>query len=385
MILENISLSDYRNYESVSLDFDKGVNVLYGNNAQGKTNILEAIYLSCTTKSHRKARDDEIIRFEKDEAHIRLSLKKNEIGYRIDMHLKRHFRKTAAVNSQPVRKSSELLGTANIVLFSPEDLALIKNGPAERRRFIDLEASQIDSKYLDDLVRYNKCLDQRNHLLKNMSMNGGSKRDFNGTSDFGSVYRAFDGTFDELSVWDEKLLYHGMGLIESREKFIGQLNEIIGPIHESLTGDDKRIEIRYAPSVGKDDFKKALEDKRRSDLKYGSTSIGPHRDDIVFVLSGRDLRKYGSQGQQRTVSLALKLSEIELAKRRTGENPVLLLDDVLSELDSNRQKFLLTSIGGIQTIITCTGLDEFVKNNFDIDKVFLVHDNHCEEMGINQE
>ena len=175
-----------------------------------------------------------------------------------------------------------------------------------------------------------------------------------------------------LDVWDDKMSRHAIGLINSREKFVQQLNEIINPIHKSLTGSNEEIRLEYSPDTSKEEYKARLEKTRDKDLKVASTTIGPHRDDIIFLLNGMNLRKYGSQGQQRTVSLALKLSEIELVKRHAKDNPVLLLDDVLSELDSKRQKYLLQVIGNIQTVMTCTGLDEFVKNNFDIDKVFLI-------------
>lgn len=355
MVIKTLSLKDFRNYEAELFEFSEGVNVLYGNNGQGKTNVLEAISLACTTKSHRKARDEEIIQFGKDESHITLGMVKREIDVRIDMHLRRKMKKAVSINSQLIRRSSELLGLANIVFFSPEDLNLVKNGPSERRRFIDLEACQLDRLYMDDLINYNKCLLQRNHLLKNTRMS-----------------HIDDTVSASLDVWDDKMSRHAIGLINSREKFVQQLNEIINPIHKSLTGSNEEIRLEYSPDTSKEEYKARLEKTRDKDLKVASTTIGPHRDDIIFLLNGMNLRKYGSQGQQRTVSLALKLSEIELVKRHAKDNPVLLLDDVLSELDSKRQKYLLQVIGNIQTVMTCTGLDEFVKNNFDIDKVFLI-------------
>lgn len=354
MIIKALELKDYRNYESLDLKFDEKTNIFYGNNAQGKTNILEAVYIACTTKSHRRSKDREIVKFGTDEAHIRLFLKKRDIDYRIDMHLRKNKKKAVAINGIPIKKASELLGIANVVFFSPEDLNIIKNGPSERRRFIDMELCQLDKIYLSDLVNYNKCLEQRNKLLKDISSKfykGGSIK-------------------DTLEIWDEQLINYGKRIISHRKVFISKLDSIMKDIHSSLTGSDEKIELIYESDVDIDNYHEKFADSRNQDLKYCSTSVGPHRDDIKFVLSGIDLRKYGSQGQQRTVALALKLSEIEMVRNATNDDPVLLLDDVLSELDSNRQNFLLKSIGGIQTMVTCTGLDEFIKNRFEIDRVF---------------
>ena len=354
MKINRLEFTSFRNYESLKLDLGDGCNIFYGNNAQGKTNILEGIYLSCTTKSHKKSKDREMIRFGAEEAHLRVYIEKKEIEYKIDMHLKGNVKKHIFVNGQPIKKAAELLGIANIIFFSPEDINMIKSGPSERRRFVDMDLSQLDSLYLSSLSAYSKALEQKNKLLRDAAYYG-------------------DPSFNEmLDVWDEKLMEYGKEIIKKRSFFIEGLNEILKDKNREITGVDETLSCIYEPDTSVDDYKDKLFKGRKSDLKSGSTSTGPHRDDIRFSLEDTDLRKYGSQGQQRSASLSVKLAEIELVKNRTGDEPILMLDDVLSELDSSRQKCLLNSIGNIQTLITCTGLDELIKNDFIKDKVFYV-------------
>lgn len=336
----------------MSLGFDKSTNIFYGDNAQGKTNILEAVYLSGTTKSHRGTKDKDMIQFGANESHIETIVEKNGIKYQIDMHLKKNSPKGIAINKIPIRKASELFGIINIVFFSPEDLNIIKNGPGERRRFIDLELSQLDKVYLNNLSNYNRIVNQRNHLLKEIDYN--------------------KGALETLDIWDMQLILYGNKIIERRQKFIEEINKIISNIHKKLTGNREDIKIVYEPSNGALSFEQALLKNKEKDLRIKSTSVGPHRDDIAFLVSDIDIRKYGSQGQQRTAALSLKLSEIELVKQSIHDTPVLLLDDVLSELDKHRQNYLLDSIHDIQTLITCTGVDEFVNHRFSINKVFHV-------------
>ena len=357
MVINSLKLTDFRNYESLDINFDSGTNILYGDNAQGKTNILEAIYLSATTKSHKGSKDSDIIAFGKDEAHIRTILEKDNVETRVDMHLRRNKTKGIAVNSVKLKKASELLGLLNIVFFSPEDLSIIKNGPAERRRFIDMELCQLDNFYLYNLNHYNKIINQRNHLLKDLYRNPELK--------------------DTLKIWDSQLVSYGNKIIERRIEFIERLNEIISSIHRGISGGREKITIKYEPNCEADKLEETIAASYDRDIRLKQTTVGPHRDDMSFIVTDSDgksidIRKYGSQGQQRTAALSLKLSEIELVKKMIGDTPVLLLDDVLSELDSNRQNYLLDSIGDIQTIITCTGLDEFVDHRFEIDKVYKV-------------
>lgn len=352
MIIESIELQNYRNYEQLHMDFSPGTNILYGDNAQGKTNILEAIYVCSTTKSHRGSKDKEIIRFDQEESHIKLTVRKQDVPYRIDMHLKKNKTKGVAVNGIPIRKASELFGIVNVVFFSPEDLNIIKNGPAERRRFIDLELCQLNKLYVHALVNYNKVIVQRNKLLKELA--------------FRPEYET------TLEVWDMQMVQFGCQVIQYRMEFIKQLNEMIVGIHRQLSGEKEALEIFYEPNVSIEDFEKVLKRNRESDIRLKTTGIGPHRDDISFIVNGIDIRRFGSQGQQRTAALSLKLAEIELVKYLVKDYPILLLDDVLSELDGNRQEHLLSGINHIQTMITCTGLEDFISHRFQIDKIYKV-------------
>lgn len=352
MILKSVALSHFRNYDDLYMEFDKGTNILYGDNAQGKTNVLESIYVSGTTKSHKGSKDRELIQFGQEEAHIRTIVEKGGLDYQIDMHLKKNKSKGIAINRMPIKKASELFGILNIVFFSPEDLNIIKNGPSERRRFLDVELCQLDKIYLYNLTKYNKVLNQRNRLLKDISFR--------------------PELLDTLAVWDMQLVEYGRKVIQTRKEFVEELNGIVYEIHKNISGNKEELVLKYEPDVLEENLEQELVRCREKDLKFGQTSVGPHRDDLCFMIQEIDVRKFGSQGQQRSCALSLKLSEIELVKKSIRETPVLILDDVLSELDSNRQNFLLNSIHDIQTVITCTGLDEFVRNRFEINKIFKV-------------
>lgn len=363
MIIKSLELSNFRNYDFLSMEFDKGTNILFGDNAQGKTNILEAIYVSATTKSHKSCKDKDIINFREEEAHIRTYLEKDEIETRVDMHLRKNKSKGIAIDGKKIKKASELLGILNVIFFSPEDLSIIKNGPSERRRFVDMELCQLDNFYLYNLNHYQKIVNQRNKLLKDLSFNPSLR--------------------ETLNIWDLQLVSFGSKIMERRKTFVDQLNEIIYKIHKNLSGNKEFLQIVYEPEVGIEEYEEKLRLNQDRDIRLKMTTVGPHRDDFSFHVSkinemderedeSIDIRKFGSQGQQRTAALSLKLSEIELVKKITKDTPVLLLDDVLSELDSNRQNYLLNSIGDIQTIITCTGLDEFINNRFKINRVYEV-------------
>ncbi len=354
MILKSLELDNYRNYEHLLIEFDKGTNILTGENAQGKTNILEAIYLCSTTKSHRGNKDSEIIKFDSEESHLRTIIDKKDENVRIDMHLRSGKSKIIAFNMEKLKKTSELIGILNVVLFSPEDLNIIKGGPSYRRSFIDMQICRLDSSYVFNLSNYNKIIDQRNKLLKDIY--------------FQPALR------ETLFIWDSQLQSYGSQVIKRRKEFIDELNGIVKEIHYKLTGQKEFLTIKYEPDTEEDKIEEALKENAERDLKSKATSSGPHRDDYVININGMDARKFGSQGQQRTAALSLKLAEIEIIRKNTNDNPIFLLDDVLSELDSNRQNMLLDSISNIQTIITCTGLDDFVNERFKIDRVFEVHD-----------
>ena len=352
MIVKSLKLKNFRNYDLLNLEFDAATNIFYGDNAQGKTNILESIYLCGTTKSHRGTKDRDMIQFGQEESHI----EKNGIEYQIDMHLKKNSPKGIAINKMPIRKASELFGIIHIVFFSPEDLNIIKNGPSERRRFIDIELAQLDKVYLNDLSNYNRIVNQRNKLLKD-------------------IYDRND-LMETLDVWDLQLVNYGNKVMKRRKLFVEQMNEIVGNVHERLTGGKERLTILYEAGIGNNDFEEILLKNRERDIRMKSTSVGPHRDDICFMTDEIDIRKFGSQGQQRTAALSLKLSEIELVKSEIRDTPILLLDDVLSELDKHRQNYLLDSIRDVQTLVTCTGLDDFVNHRFSINKILHVDKGH---------
>jgi DNA replication and repair protein RecF len=354
MIVKSLELSQFRNYENLKLEFDHHTNILFGNNGQGKTNVLEAIYMSGTSRSHRGSKDKEMIRFGSEEGHIRLLVEKNGTDIQIDLHLRKSKSKGIAINKVPIRKAGELFGVLNVVVFSPEDLQIIKAGPSERRYFMNQILSQIDKVYLYELSKYHKILNQRNQLLKDIYFNPSLK--------------------DTLDIWDEQMISSGIKIIERRRKLTEDLNRIIFPIHQDITAGKEKISILYEENTSAEEYRRNIERYRERDLKDGTTHVGPHRDDLSFLVNDIEMRHYGSQGQQRTCALSLKLSSIELMKSSVNDTPVLLLDDVLSELDSQRQNLLLEHIKNLQTIITCTGFDEFVKNRFHLDKVFEVDD-----------
>lgn len=357
MIIESLELKNFRNYQCGKFQFSSGSNLLYGDNAQGKTNLLEALYYCASGKSHRAGKDRDLIRFGETEAHIKLLLRSREIPHRIDIHLRKNGTKGIAVDGIPLRRTSELFGIARMVVFSPEDLNLIKNGPAERRRFLDIELCQLNRRYVKELLRYNRVLLQRNKLLKELPFH--------------------PNLLETLDIWDAQLITTGIALMESRSAFLTQLNEICAKKYAALTGKQEQLQLFYEVNASKEHFATALQKSRELDLRQKTSSVGPHRDDIAFYLmqSGgekMDLRKFGSQGQQRSAALAVKLAEFSLMQRECGENPVFLLDDVLSELDTARQKQLLKSIQNVQTVLTSTGMDNLLQDGFQIDKKFLV-------------
>lgn len=352
MYVKSLDLLNFRNYEKLSLTLDPGINIFYGANAQGKTNILEAVYLAGTSKSHRGTRDRDMIRMGESEAHIRMHVDKNDSDYRIDMHLRKNKSKGIAIGGVPIRRAGELFGIVNIVFFSPEDLNIIKNGPSERRRLVDRILCEIDRIYMSDLTQYGKCLNQRNRLLHDLYFNPSLE--------------------SELPVWDEQLVNYGCRIIAKREEFVRMLENIASEIHAELTGEKEKLTLVYEPNVTVEEFADKVARSRDADRKIKSTTVGPHRDDVCIKVNDMDLRLYGSQGQQRTTAISLKLSEIRIIEERIRNKPVLLLDDVLSELDRDRQNYLLGNIRDIQTLITCTGLDEFVQNRFEADRTFRV-------------
>ena len=352
MIIQSLELSDFRNYEYLKLEFDEKTNMICGANGQGKTNILESVVMCGTSHSHRGSRDREMIRFGCGEAHIRARVCREERQTDIDLHLHKNRSKGIAVNRRPLQKAAQLIGVFSVVVFSPEDLRIIKSGPAERRNFINQTLCQTDKIYFHDLSQYHKVLQQRNQLLKDIA----EKPQLEET----------------LELWDTQLLHYGIRIIRRREQFITDLNRMIAPIHSGITRGKEKICVDYEKNTTEEIFESDLIRNRQRDLRFQMTHTGPHRDDLKFRVNDIDMREYGSQGQQRTCALSLKLSSIHMIRQDLDEEPVLLLDDVLSELDSQRQMDLLQYISGLQTIITCTGFDEFIQNRFHPDRIFEV-------------
>lgn len=362
MIIRSLKLSNYRNYGDEWFEFLPGTNVLYGDNAQGKTNVIEAVFFCAAGKSYKSAKDKEIISFENEESHIELVCEKEKTTRSIDIHLRKSGKKSIAVDKIPIRKAVDLFGIVHAVIFSPEDLSIIKGAPAQRRNFMDVELCQLDSVYTYNLINYNKVLLQKNSLLKQLEDN--------------------PSLGDTLPEWNKKLVEFGRVIIEKRKVFTDELNENVSFIHKGITGGNENLKISYTPSVSAEDFEKTVLSMQAREKAAKMSLYGPHRDDLCFTVNGSNLRSYGSQGQQRSAVLSLKLAEIDFIKKKTGDTPILLLDDVLSELDSSRQKKLLAGIAGIQTIITCTGLEELLDNKFKIDKTFFINKGHVLEVKI---
>ncbi|MFW6000926.1 MAG: DNA replication/repair protein RecF [Halanaerobium sp.] len=357
MYLKRVLCRNFRNFDELLLDLNPNLNIFLGDNGQGKTNLLEAIYLIASANSHRSSISSELIKWDKDEALVQLLLEKREGKIKLAVRLDKSGRKVE-VNDNPLTKVKEIIGYLNAVLFSPEDLKLVKEGPSHRREFINLEISQVSRYYNHLLSKYEHILKQRNNLLKNIR--DGKKNDKN-----------------MLAVWDEQLSAAGSKIILKRIEVVDKLKILARLSHRQITEGKENLEIDYDNSLNgfskklaeaelRELFKQNLEKNREREVNRGYTVIGPHRDDLILKVNEMDLRKYGSQGQQRTAALALKLAELEFMKSETGEYPVLLLDDVFSELDSLRRKALIDIIANkIQTIITATDGENLsgLKNN----------------------
>lgn len=343
MVIRDLRLCAFRNYADVSLALPEGVTVLHGDNAQGKTNLIEAVHLCCVGRSHRTGKDVELIRWGDKAARVSLSIRRREgsetVDVRIDADTSRH--KQIRINDTPLARIGELMGHVNAVLFSPEDLRIVKDGPEGRRRFLDMEISQLQPAYFYALQRYHRARHQRNGLLRHLLL---------------SPSRSLR---DTLCAWDEQLVEAGAQVIERRIAYVGSLGGIARDIHASLSGGRETLTLSYQGRAHDRDSLAALVDQsREDDLRRGMTSAGPHRDDIRIQLDGHDAKAYASQGQQRTIALAMKLAEIDVMREMTGEAPVLLLDDVMSELDVGRRRELTARMRGIQTLITCTHLSD---------------------------
>ncbi len=340
--ITHAQLTNFRSYEACELSPCEGVNVLLGDNGQGKTNVLEALYLCCVGRSHRTRQDRELIRWGADFADVKLEALRRDGSHEVEIVLPSLGRRKTKIAGQEVSRTGELMGHVTGVMFSPEDLRTVKDGPAERRRFVDMGLSQVRPAYFYALQRYNRALKQRNETLK-----------------AAAVQPQYLPTLDS---WDEQLSAAGAELMRHRRAYIEKLSGVAGATHREISSDRERLEIRYLPSVsmGDDarDIAEALFGARETDLRRLTTSVGPHRDDVQILVEGRDVRAYGSQGQQRTAALAMRLSELDVMKEETGEWPMLMLDDVMSELDPGRRRQLVSRLRGIQTFITCTDAED---------------------------
>lgn len=362
MRIEQLLLKNYRNYNDLLLEFSPNLNVIYGMNGQGKTNILEAIFVAGFGSSFRTKREKELINKEATEAYIRADLIKSYGNYTIEYKLKRDLKKEIKVNKNHLKKRSELFGHLNIVVFSPEDLKLIKDGPSERRKFIDREISNLKKKYCADLIEYHRILSQRNALIKQ------------------SRYK--QSGLEMISIWDEKLAAVGTSLMLERNYFIEKLNKVSYKLHLQITEEKEEIKLKYLPNIKVNsleydkiymEFLNRLTKQLSNDIDKGFTTVGPHRDDLDITINDIDVKIYGSQGQQRTAALSLKLSEIEIIYDEIGEYPVLLLDDVMSELDKKRQNDLLKSLKSLQTIITITDTESIIDAYLQDANVIKIH------------
>lgn len=347
MFLTSIQLQNYRNYDQIALDTRHQVNLFIGQNAQGKTNLLEAIFVLALTKSHRTSKDKELIGWNAAAAHIQAQVEKKYGQVTLGLSYSAQGKK-AQINGLEQRKLSDFVGTLNVVMFAPEDLEIVKGTPGVRRRFLDMEIGQVQPGYLHTLQQYHKVLVQRNNYLK---------------SAFNKPVQQ-----DLLEIWNMQLAEYGVKIMKKRETFIYKLQRWAQSIHAGITAGSEQLQISYRPSLdtpeGQDEsvlfnqFMIKLSQVKDQELRRGVTLVGPHRDDLAFHINGKEAQVFGSQGQQRTTALSLKLAEIELIHEEIGEYPLLLLDDVLSELDRNRQTQLIETFQGkVQTFITATGVE----------------------------
>jgi DNA replication and repair protein RecF len=354
LIIKSIQLQNFRNYKDLHLKADEKFNIIYGNNGHGKTNILESIFICGTGRSHRTSREKELIQFGRENFHIKLELEKKNINGTIEYRFFQG-KKYIKVNDIPLDRLNKLMGNLVVVLFSPEDIILLKEDPSGRRRFLDIAISQIKPSYFYHLQEYKKIIANRNALLKDIKLKNISK--------------------ETLFIWDESLSTIGSKIMMERSKFLKQLEKIIKPKHSFLTGNQEEIEIKYKCSVKnfqeeslevlKEAYLEMIKKKSEEDIYKTYTSIGPHREDFEITINGISVKNFGSQGQQRTTMLSLKLAEIEFIHDSIGEYPVLLLDDFASELDKERHVKFMNSLESLQVFITSTNR-EILKDILDI-------------------
>lgn len=374
MWLESIQLQHYRNYDALDLNFSNSINIFLGENAQGKTNLIESIYCLGLARSHRTNKDRELIQWQEDFARISGKVSRRGQSLPLQLSLAKNG-KMAKINHLEQKKLSDYIGQLNVILFAPEDLSLVKGSPAIRRQFIDRELGQLDRIYLHHLAQYQKILKQRNEYLKMIQ------------------HKTPDFVF--LDILNEQLATEGAEVLMRRQSFVVQLREWASPIQSEISKGREDLSIIYESKVDIEDHKNVetvyqellglYRSEQERDIQQKTTTIGPHRDDLLFHINGRSVKQFGSQGQQRTVALSLKLAEIDLMKKITGEYPILLLDDVFSELDDERQTHLLTTIQNkVQTFLTTTSLDGIRAELLNEPTLFMIKDGRAEQIQMSK-
>lgn len=349
MLITELELQNFRNYEKQKIEFNNNINIFYGDNAQGKTNIIESIFISAFGKSFRTSREKELIKYNEDFLNINLKYKNSSREGYIKVQIAD--KKNVIVNGIKIKKLSDLLGNINVVLFTPDDINILKNGPAQRRRFLDMMIGQIRPNYVHNLNMYLKVLEQRNNYLKQL--------------------KSTNGNYDLLDIWDEKLAEYANKVCLYRLEFIKKITDKINEIHSKITENKEEIRVEYLTDCeNKEKLLSLIRERRTLDIIKGFTTKGAHRDDFNIYINDNLVNVYGSQGQHRTAVLSLKMCELQIIKEEINESPILLLDDFMSELDAKRRKNFLNNIGDTQVIITCT--DE-IKDEFDSKSVFYVN------------
>ena len=333
MWIKKIKIKNFRNYESEEINLEKNINIFYGQNAQGKTNIIESIFLCSLGKSFRAKKDKEMIKLNEQNAVVEVEYEKSDRHGKIKIEIGN--KKNIYLNGIKIKKLSELLGNLNIVIFTPDDINILKGGPQNRRRFLDIMISQLRPNYMHILNLYIKTMEQRNNYLRQIKE---EHKDEN-----------------LLEIWDEKLAEYAIKIYEYRKEFIEKIIKKLDTIHKNITNGEEQIELEYVTECdSKEKYLKLLKERRKLDIIKGFTTKGVHRDDFMIYINKKDIKIFGSQGQNRTAMLSLKLAELQVIYDEIGEYPILLLDDFMSELDRTRRKNFLENIEGTQVIITGT-------------------------------
>ncbi len=349
MWIENLKINNFRNYEDQKIKLNKNINIFYGENAQGKTNIIESVFLSSIGKSFRVSKDSELIKFGKNFAKIEVDFHKSDRDGNIEIVISN--KKNININKIKIKKLSDLLGNINTVIFTPDDINILKGGPQNRRKFLDIMISQLRPNYMHAVGLYKKALDERNNYLKKIKLENANE--------------------NLLELWDEQLINYGNIISNYRNEFIEKLKEKINIIHKNITGNKENIKIEYiSDCLDKNKFKEFLKERKKLDIIKGYTTRGIHRDDFQIFINDILVNVYGSQGQHRTAILSLKIAELQVIADEIGENPILLLDDFMSELDEKRRNNFMENIKDTQVIITCT--DKLLLNGLDA-KIFRVN------------